>query len=1596
VTYTPTASYSGPDSFTFKVNDGALDSTPGTVSITVGNTAPVAAGQSQTTAEDTAKVITLSGTDANADPLTFAVGTAPTHGTLGAIGTPSCAAGTCTASVTYTPAANYNGPDSFTFTVNDGSITSPAATVSLTITAVNDAPVGNAQSQTTAEDTALVITLSASDLDSASLTFAVGTAPLHGTLGAISGTTCTPSGSGSSCTAQVTYTPALNYPNTNLSNGSDSFTFTANDGSLSSSAATVGLTITPVNDQPVAVNDNVTVALNSSNNVIAVLGNDTDVDADTLTVTAVTAATNGTASVGTGGANVVYTPIASFSGTDSFTYTISDGQGGTSTATVTVTVTGANNPPVSNGQSVTTPEDTATVITLSATDANNNTLAFAVVTAPTHGTLGTLGAPSCAAGTCTAQVTYTPAANYNGADSFTFKANDGLADSNVATVSLTITAVNDAPASNPQSATTAEDTAVTIPLSGTDIDSASLTFVTSAPAHGTLGSVTGTSCTPSGGGSSCTAQVTYTPAANYNGPDSFTYTTNDGSSSSAASNVSVTITAVNDAPAGSGQSVTAPKNFPSVITLTASDVDSPALTFAIGAAPTHGTLGSLTGTSCTPSGGGSSCTSQVTYTPTANYAGPDSFTFTVNDGTLGSGAATVSVTVANNPPVANGQSVTAVEDTALFIVLSGSDANGDSLTFAIGTAPTHGTLGAIGTPSCAAGSCTAQVTYTPAANYNGADSFTFATNDGAASSAAATVSITVSAVNDAPAANAQSVTTAEDTALLITLAGTDIDSASLTFAAGTAPLHGTLGGISGTICTPSGAGSSCTAQVTYTPAANYNGADSFTFTVNDGSATSPAATVSLTVTAVNDPPTFNTITNQTAAEDSGSHPVTITGISPGPTDESAQTVTMSATSSNTAIVPNPTVSAVSAGSATLTFNGAANANGTVTITVTANDGQAVNNTFSSTFTITVTGVNDAPTATAPSPVTTAEDTPVTITLAGADIDSAALTFAIGTAPANGTLGAITGTTCTPSGAGSSCTASVTYTPAANFNGANSFTFTVNDGSLTSTAATVPITVTAVNDAPVANAQNVTTIESTAVTITLAGTDVDGNSLTFAIGTAPTHGTLGAIGTPTCAAGSCTATVTYTPTTGYSGADSFTFTTNDGTLTSAAATVSITVNPVSARMIYSIAANTTPQTRNFIDSTNTFSAEANTVAGGTAIQSVLRSSPTKNEWIAGYVNASGVLQVMCYNGSAWTNEWSVTVGGTGTTRRFDIAYETNSGNAIILYSGNVATTNELRYRTKLGSTGCGSANWSAETNLDPIRTSGTVQWVKLAWDRRTTSNLITAIWADSNSDLSAMVWSGTAWGNEPGSARETSLETVAASQDVEDFDVQYESLSGDVMMVWANSAGADGTNGVRYSTCTGGTATCTWSAVTTPPTFADDATHLVLAANPNTDEMVFASIGNAGSDLQIGYWSGSAWTNTANVDTSATTPTAGTRFVAAGWLINGTTTRSVITYYDSTATNIGWYVGNAGTFTAQTDFGPTPVFGAQTQYDIKTDPINKDRLMFLVSDGNSDIFAKRLVMSTTGTFTWTNADGGAALQTNTASASFKTFDFAYRR
>lgn len=322
--YTPSANYNGPDSFTYRANDGVVDSNITTVSLVVTpvNYAPVAVADSYTTAEDTNLSVVANGvltndTDADADLLSARLVSGPSHGTL--VFNPN-------GSFSYSPNANYNGPDSFTYRANDGTLDSGIATVNLSVAAVNDAPTANSESYSTAEGTILTVmpggVLSNDvDVDGDPLRAILVSGPSHGSL------TLNADGS-------FIYNPLAYY------NGPDSFTYRANDGSTDSNVVTVNIAVTPVNDPPVATLDSYQTNQGTALTVTAtngVLANDRDVDGDVLTAAVVTTTTNGTLVLNPNG-SFTYTPQAGFAGIDSFTYLASDGLLSSNLVTVTIDI----------------------------------------------------------------------------------------------------------------------------------------------------------------------------------------------------------------------------------------------------------------------------------------------------------------------------------------------------------------------------------------------------------------------------------------------------------------------------------------------------------------------------------------------------------------------------------------------------------------------------------------------------------------------------------------------------------------------------------------------------------------------------------------------------------------------------------------------------------------------------------------------------------------------------------------------------------------------------------------------------------------------------------------------------------------------------------------------------------------------------------------------------------------------------------------------------------------------------------------------------------------------------------------------------------
>ena len=371
-------------------------------------------------------------------------------------------------------------------------------------------------------------------------------------------------------------------------------------------------------------------------------------------------------------------------------------------------------------------------------------------------------------------------------------------------------AANTDPVANDDAVTTNEDTLVTISVltNDTDANGDALTVTsTTQPSHGTLViNADGT--------------VTYTPLLNANGPDTFTYTISDGHGGSAVGSVSVTITPVNDAPTANTDTVTTNEDIAATFNLLTndSDQDGDAITLTGTSTPANGTI--------TFSDNG-----DATYTPVANYFGPDTFTYTVRDTHGATSTATVTVTVhsINDQPVALNDTVTTYEDTPISVAVLANDYDTDGGTLTV-TAKTNGTRGTVVIVN---GST---VAYTPNANANGSDSFTYTISDGQGGTTTGTVSVTITPVNDAPTAVNDTATTSETTPITISVLAndSDIEANPLTSVLITGPASGSA------VVNPNG-------TITYTANAGFSGTDTFTYQASDGVANSGAATVTISV-----------------------------------------------------------------------------------------------------------------------------------------------------------------------------------------------------------------------------------------------------------------------------------------------------------------------------------------------------------------------------------------------------------------------------------------------------------------------------------------------------------------------------------------------------------------------------------------------------------------------------------------------------------------------------------------------------------------------------------------------------------------------------
>ncbi|HIF9218409.1 TPA: Ig-like domain-containing protein, partial [Photobacterium damselae] len=1037
--YVPNPDFNGEDSFTVVVDDGngGTDTITVTVNVTPVNDAPVGEYVTAETQEDTAVTGQLTATDVDGDNLTFKPGSNPENGsvTINADG-----------SWEYVPNPDFNGEDSFTVVVDDGNGGTDTITVTVNVTPVNDAPVGEDISAETQEETAVTGQLTATDADGDNLTFKPGTNPENGSV------TVNPDGSWE-------YIPNPDF------NGEDRFTVVVDDGNGGTDTITVTVNVTPVNDAPVG--EDVSAETQEETAVTGQL-TATDVDGDNLTFKQGSEPTNGQVTVNPDG-SWEYVPNPDFNGEDSFTVVVDDGNGGTDTITVTVNVTPVNDAPVGEDVSAETQEETAVTGQLTATDADGDNLTFKSGTNPENGSI-TINADG--------SWEYVPNPDFNGEDSFTVVVDDGNGGSDTITVTVNVTPTNDAPIGEDVSAETQEETAVTGQLTATDVDGDNLTFKQgSDPTNGQV------TVNPDG-------SWEYVPNPDFNGEDSFTVVVDDGNGGTDTITVTVNVTPVNDAPVGEDVSAETQEETAVTGQLTATDVDGDNLTFKPGSDPTNGQV------TVNPDG-------SWEYVPNPDFNGEDSFTVVVDDGNGGTDTITVTVNVTpvNDAPVGEDVSAETQEETAVTGQLTATDVDGDNLTFKPGTNPENGSVTVNPDGSWE---------YVPNSDFNGEDSFTVVVDDGNGGTDTITVTVNVTPVNDAPVGEDVSTETPEDTAVTGQLTATDVDGDNLTFKPGSNPENGQV--------TVNADGS-----WEYVPNTDFNGEDSFTVVVDDGNGGTDTITVTVNVTPVNDAPVGEDVSAETQEETAVTGQLTATDVDgdnltfkPGTNPENGS-VTVNPDGS-WEYVPNPDF------------------NGEDSFTVVVDDGNGGTDTI--TVTVNVTPVNDAPVGEDVS-AETQEETAVTGQLTATDVDGDNLSFKPGSNPENGSV------TVNPDG-------SWEYVPNPDFNGEDSFTVVVDDGNGGSDTITVTVNVTPVNDAPVGEDVSAETQEETAVIGQLTATDVDGDNLTFKPGSDPTNGSVTV---------DPDGSWEYVPNPDFNGEDSFTVVVDDGNGGSDTITVTVNVTPV---------------------------------------------------------------------------------------------------------------------------------------------------------------------------------------------------------------------------------------------------------------------------------------------------------------------------------------------------------------------------------------------------------------------------------------------------
>ncbi|HCE3035762.1 TPA: tandem-95 repeat protein [Vibrio parahaemolyticus] len=1163
--FTPAENFNGEATITYIVTDGDLtDEANVTVTVTPVNDSPVAVDDTVSTEEDTAVTIDVlpNDSDVDGDKLSIESASVPKEqGTVEVVD----------GKLVFTPAENFNGDAEITYTVTDGQLTDEAK-VTVTVNPVNDAPTIKVDAvERLTEDAVntdtVVATLTVRDTDTPEDQLTVSLENNSNGHFVLVGNEVKLTQAG---------VDAVNNDELNLKDLTISAS--VSDGVNPTASDSDSLIVNRVNDAPTVENAIADQVLSEDFASYTIDLNDAFKDSDSALNFSVSGNSNVLVSIENGIATI--SPTADWNGSETLMFTATDPSGESVSQTVNFTVA-----PVADivADKATVVEDTPTIIKVLGNDTfegDGKVVSLDANNGPANGTVSVNPDGS---------VTYTPNDNYVGKDTFTYIVTSGGV-SESAIVEVNVTPVNDAPVAKDDIATTQEDTAVTIGVlpNDTDVDGDKLSIesVSVPKEQGTVEVVDG--------------KLVFTPAENFNGDAEITYTVTDGALTDQAT-VKVTVNAVNDTPVVESNIAdqTLAEDFaPYTIDLNTafSDVDNVdgELTFSV-SGNSNIQVAIVNGI--------------ATITPTADWNGSETLTFTATDPSGESISQTVNFTVA---PVADivADSVTVVEDTPTIIKVLGNDTfEGDDKVVSLDTnnGPANGTVSINPDGS---------VTYTPNDNYHGTDSFTYIVTSGGVSEST-TVSVDVTPVNDVPVAKDDIATTQEDTAVTIDVLpnDSDMDGDKLSIQSASVPeAQGKVEIVDG--------------KLVFTPAENFNGHAEIIYTVTDGELTDEAK-VTVTVNPVNDAPTIKVDAVESITEDAVNTDTVVATLTVRDTDtpEDQLTVSLENNSNGYFVLVGNEVKLTQAGVDAVN-NDELNLKD-LTISASVSDG--VNPTANDSDSLIVNRVNDAPTVeNAIADQELSEDfATYTIDLNDAFKDSdSALNFSVfgnsnvlvsiengiatisPTADWNGSE-ILTFTATDPSGESVSqrvdftvapvvdikadstnvvedtptiinvlgndtfegadkvvsldaenspkngtvivnSDGTVTYTPDDNYVGEDTFTYIVTSGGV-SESTTVEVNVTPVNDAPVAKNDISTTQEDTAVTIDVLSndTDVDGDKLSIQSATVPE-----AQGKVEIVDGK----LVFTPAENFNGHAEITYTVTDGELTDEAK-VTVTVNPV---------------------------------------------------------------------------------------------------------------------------------------------------------------------------------------------------------------------------------------------------------------------------------------------------------------------------------------------------------------------------------------------------------------------------------------------------